>query len=78
MNTYIFELSWYNGIDDIEVKTKGIIPGNSYEDAMSQLTHYYGEEEIYNIRLELLLLDNAVIEVPEYVNLEDIKRMNEI
>lgn len=76
MNAYIFELSWYNDIDDAEVKVKGIVPGNSYEDAMNKLSYYYGEYEISNVSLEYFA-DNVVIEVPEYINLEDIKRMNE-
>ena len=76
MNSYIYEVNWYSEIDESKKQSKGIVVGNSYEDAINNLSRFYGEDEISCIKIEYVS-DNIVIEVPEYVNLNDIQRCNE-
>lgn len=75
MKSFIYTAKYIlKTIDDEykEYSDKGIIVGDSYAEAMSQLEKFYDPEDLYELKLSSLR-DGGIVFLPELpnVNLED-------
>ena len=66
---YLYKISYYDSEENRTFKYKGFVIGKSYEEAMKNLTEYYGDEEIEEVFLTPFS-PNTVLEYDE--SMEDL------
>ena len=54
MYFYSYEVLFYDTMEDKDCVAVGLIAGDSYEDAMSKVSGYYADENISQIKIEII------------------------
>ena len=50
---YIMNVEWYDDINGSTEEINGFVTGNSYNEVLTKVVNYYGEQELESVRLEL-------------------------
>lgn len=63
MNMYTYKLEWYNEIENKIETNYGIVLGDSYTNAVKDITTYYGEGNVesFSIQYQLMSSDDKPI-----------------
>lgn len=65
---FVYKIVYYSVLDDYKkVKTHGITYADNYDEAMSNVMKYYGDESIEKIRLECAGEALTVLELPHFI-----------
>lgn len=61
---YAYEASYYDEFNEKNTTSRGFIVGESYEDAMANISRYYGGENLCSCTLTFIN-ENGIVETPE-------------
>lgn len=72
MCVYEYEVIYYNDVDDKNYHACGYLIAENYKEAMDNMTQYFGNDEIVNVRLKAIAEDNVIIIKNEKTNGEEL------
>lgn len=73
MYVYEYEVVYYNDVDCKNYHTCGYLIAENYKEAMDNMTQYFGNDEIINIRLKAIAEDRVIVIKEEEANGEELE-----
>lgn len=72
MFVYEYEVVYYNDVDYKNYHACGYLIAENYKEAMDNMTHYFGNDEIVNIRLRAIAEDRVIVIKEEEADREEL------
>ncbi len=72
MYVYEYEVIYYNDVDNKNYHACGYLIAENYKEAMDNMTQYFGNDEIVNVRLKAIAEDNVIVIKDEKINGEEL------
>lgn len=76
-NMFEFLIHIYDEVEHKNVNRRGIVSASSLTEATKQLSNFYGEDNLIEIKLRYITNDR-VLEIPNNVNVEGMTGFNKV
>ena len=73
MFVYEYEVVYYNEVENKNYHACGYLIAGDYKEAMDNMVHYFGNDEIANVRLKAIAEDRVIVIRDEETDGEELR-----